>query len=303
MQDKMPKIEFKVKNVGPLYAAAFISSKSRIYLGNSSKCSVVCYITKSRRFCPIVKKSFSVYALEKSPNESLIFASGDPAEIYGISTKTQKIRFVLKNANFRVLGMQITKCGNFLYCVDSQMVHLWDLKQKKVIKSIRGLFGSEKRCLVLSKNQKSLYGTSQNSSLGFLRVSKGYRFTFLNSFRTYFRCHTLNCIETRLFSGSSNSIFMCHDLRSRKKMFKHNFGLSSITCLRAKNKKIFVSAYNEYLLILEDSAKLSILYQWKDSTFLFHLAIEGELLLTGGMQHNEIKVFDMKNLDTKQKLE
>lgn len=291
-----PRAKFRIPNVGSLYAAVLLTKKPRIYLGNSSLCSVVCYYAKTNRFEAVLKKDFEVDAMEITFDEQLIFVSGVDSKIYAISTLTHQTRYILKNPSFIIFGLQILNSANFLFCVDNEKVRLWDLKTKKIIKSISGLQSSEKRCLCLSKNQNSLYGTSGDENLGFIKLKKGCRFTFLKSRKNYYRCHTLNNRETRLFSGSFESILLCSDLRSLKKLFHKNFDLSYITCIRAKDNRIFVTTFNKVVFILADSPKFKVLYCWKEIGDLFHLAFGRDKLLIGGCRTEDVKVYNLADL-------
>ena len=289
----MSKIKFRIPNVGYLFSAVILSKQPEIYLGNSGGVSVVCFNHQTKVLKHVMENIGTVFAMELSNDENRILVSGHSREMYVICTE-RKVRVCsIVNPENRIFGLQFLKDSNLFFSVSSTSVSLVDIEKSKVVVTLKGLRSTEKRCLCLSRNDTFLCGSSLQHNLGYFNLKRGHRFIFLKGHQRYFRCHTLNENESRLYSGTSGGSLVNNDLRSGKKLYVHNFNLSAVTCVRSTTKRIFVTVHNKHLFILEDSSKLIIIRKWEDDQCLFHFAVGRDLVLFGGMDKQRVNVLDL----------
>lgn len=150
-------------NKGCLFASVFINNPPHIYFGNTQEGNIRLYDTLTNKTREVCETLTSIYAIVKTPNEKYVIASGSSGTIFIIDTNRQELIKKIVHSASNVHGIQASKDNLHFYIVDSKYeISKYSLLnfQKEII--AQGLSPSEKCCLVLSKKEKALYGTTPN---------------------------------------------------------------------------------------------------------------------------------------------
>lgn len=293
-----PNLFSKIPNKKPLFIAKFLKSKPLVYLGFSKGVPILSFCTQTMQSSAVINMGYAVLSLEISLNEELLLVGGDSTKISAISTQSQTILFTLDIPSSPLQNLTVLPFQNKLFAVCNNSVQLWNLKTQKPIFLIKNFYTTEIRGFCMSQDANRIFGSRGLQTVGCLDLSKGKRFNVFLSLKQYARCHTLNKEESRLYTGTENCHLFCTDLRSHKRTFSEHLNFTSVTCIARRGQHIYLSTFQKFFFVIKDQAKFEVVFKWQDNTLLLHFALNERFLLTGGIRNFEVKLFNLKVLDT-----
>ena len=281
-------------NIGCLFSAVFLETKDQIYFGNDSSGGVRCFSYKSETTKMICSTDFSVYAMEKTPDEAIVLVSGNDHNILVIDTFSQKLSRKIINPAAAINGIQVTNDGHFFVVDSSKHIRKYSLETFEERLRVKAFSPSEKCCLILSRNNQHIYGTSFDNTACSILVLRQNKFKqyFLSKINSI-RCHRLSTDEKYIFSGSGNGVLGISNTLHRKKLKIEHLENGDITCIQVNPNYVFISCFSKVLFVLSAKFPFWQVQKLEYPTFVFHIALNSKhgKLLVGGFKQKCIQIF------------
>jgi WD40 repeat protein len=276
-----------------LYNAVFLKTKPEVYLGITNNSFITMYNYETKVSTKIEKITCTVYAIEVTPDEKFVLCSGTNKNIFIICTVSHRFLYSIDTNHYNNYGIQVTSDSKYFFCVNADYLKKFNLKTKKEIFKIKGLKPSEKKCLVLSKNNKRIYGTG-NQFAAVVLLNKGFKITPLNK-ESSIRCNELSGNESLFLSGCRSGKLVISNSNSKKILHHNTCKSSGITSIRFYKDLAFCSHYSGQINVHVMEYPFSRIYTHKMGGNIFGMDIHHKkgLLCAGGQNIKDTEILNI----------